>query len=144
MIDVAKPPSRTTQFPAVVESHDRASIIDRDDCSELAVSDAEHTIGTAELNAVASGEKPLFLAEDLDAEEPGRIVFDASSVGSGLHGKRVGLAINRFDASVVSLGNRELFAATREANNVAFFIVVRHRPLRSREAAIDENCVLLA
>ena len=45
---------------------------------ELAVGDAKGPVGRAELDAVASREYSLFLAEDFDAEEPDRIVLDAT------------------------------------------------------------------
>ena len=46
------------------------------DRGELAVRDAKGPVGRTELNSLSSCEHSLVFAEDFDAEEPDRIVFD--------------------------------------------------------------------
>ena len=135
MIDVAKTVECGDYLLAVVEPHQRTLGIDRFDCSELAVGDAERPVGCPELDALSLCDGALLLAEDLDAEEPGGIVLDATAIGRRDR-EQVGLAINRFDAGVGVFGNRGLFASTGEADHIAFFIVISDRPLDSRKAAI--------
>src|SRR6266851_9033672 len=59
------------------------------------------------------------------------------------HREQVCLAINSFNAGVIAFGNRELFASTREADHIAFVVIVGRRALRAREPAIYEDRVLL-
>ena len=105
-------------------------------------SDAERRVGRTELYAFASCEHALFFAEDFDSEEPDRIVFDAPPVG-GVDCEHVGFAIDCLNATVAALGNLELFASAREADHIAFFIIVGHRALRAGDPAIYEDRVLL-
>ena len=84
--------------------------VDRFDRGEFAVGDAKRAVGRAELDSIASCEDSLFFAEDFDAEEPDRIIFDAAPVGR-LDRQQVGIAINSFDAGI---------AAVRESRTVCF------------------------
>ena len=45
-------------------------------------------------------------------------------------------AINSLDAGVIAFGNRKLFVSTREADHIAFFIIVSGRALHAGESAI--------
>src|SRR5216683_2305375 len=84
----------------------------------------------------------MFLAEDFDAEQPDRIVLDAASTAC-IDGKHIGVSIDCLDAPVTSPGDGELFASASKANQVAFFIVVGDRALRTGDISANQNRVFL-
>lgn len=85
----------------------------------------------------------MFLAKDLDAEQPDRIVFDASCA-ERVNREDVGVAIDRLDAAVAAPGKRELFAAANEANYLALLVIVGQCSLHARKVAIYEDALLAA
>ena len=84
----------------------------------------------------------MFLAEELDAEQPDRIVVDAPSIAC-CDGKHIGVSIDCLDAPITSLGNDELLAPAHETNYVALFIVVGARALRTGEISANQNRMFL-
>jgi hypothetical protein len=84
----------------------------------------------------------LFLAEEFDAEQPDRIVFDAPSTAC-IDGKQIGVSIDCLDTPITSLGNGELFASASKANHVASFIVVGDRALRTGDVSANQNRMFL-
>src|SRR4029077_21146846 len=126
------------QLSATVEPHNRTYRINGFDRREFAVGDAERPVGRAELDAVAPSKDPLFLAKDFDAEQAGRIVFDAPSTAC-IDGKHIGVSIDCLDAPISSPRDSELFASASKANQVAFFIVVGDRALRTGDISANQN-----
>jgi transposase-like protein len=80
MIDMVQAVGRHAQLLAVVQVHNGPASVNGSNRGELAIGDAERSVGRAKLDAVASCEDSLLLAEHFDAEEPDRIVFDAPPV----------------------------------------------------------------
>jgi hypothetical protein len=143
VIDVTEAVDCRADRLAVVEFYDGATRIDGLDGGEVAVGDAQGTIGGAELDAVARSEGACFFMVDLDAEEPAGTVVDAASVADR-NREPIGLPIDVFDSNVIPPGDTERLTAAGEANDVANFIVRCGRALRSRETPINQDRPLLA
>ena len=141
VVDVTKTIERGGHLPAIIELHQRTPSIDGFDCGELAVGDAKGAVRRPELDAVPSCDGALFFAEDLNAEQADRSVFDTPPTRH-VNCEQVGVAMDRLDPSVAAFANRKLFAAAGEANHVAFFVVVGDRSLRPGEGAVYEDRVL--
>src|SRR5229473_660159 len=122
VVNMTEASGRSAQLSATVEPHNRTYRINGFERRGFAVGDAERPVGRAELYAVASCEYPMFLAEDLDAEQPDRTVFDAPSTAR-IDGKHIGVSIDCLDTPITSFGNGELFASARETNHITFFII---------------------
>src|SRR5216683_2384522 len=101
VVNMTEASGRSAQLSATVEPHNRTYRINGFERRGFAVGDAERPVGRAELYAVASCEYPMFFAEDLDAEQPDRIVFDAPSTAC-IDGKHIGVSIDCRDAPITS------------------------------------------
>jgi hypothetical protein len=114
------------------------AVVDRNDRRKFPVDDAERTVGCAELDALTpADESPLF-AEQIDAGEPCRVIFNCSAI-FGAHGDPIEIRVCTLDSRVRALAEPKKAAAPTVADNVANFVALGILALRGGEVAVDEN-----
>ena len=111
------------------------------DRGKLSVRDAERTLGSSELDAVAPSDDSALLAEQIDAGEPCWVIFNCSTV-FGAHGDSFEIRVCPLDSRVSALAEPETAAAATVADNIANLVALGMLALRGGEVAVDQDDLL--
>src|SRR5712692_5841271 len=140
-IDVSQLDERRADLALAIQSQGGLRCVERNDCSEFAVSNFETPLWRAELDTIADGDSPWFGAEHFHSAPPRGIERHACAV-THMQREGVTLGINVLNGQIGALGDAAFLAAATECQNIALLVVARVGELGASQVTPHEDGVL--
>src|SRR5690348_16979027 len=140
-IDVSELDERRTDLALVIQPQGGLRGVERNDCSEFAVSNFETPLRGAELDTLADGDSPRFGAEHSHSA-PARGIERHACAVAHMQREGVTLGVNVLNGQIGSFGDAAFLAATTEYQNIALLVVAGVGELDASQVTPREDGVL--